>query len=692
MSEHEKEALEGKNEFPAQPTPYPRIVESETEFSGVETDSTVSSSDTEFPYSTRRRHSHKSHRRRRSRSAGKRRRHRRSYSSSSSRSSSRSRSRSRSYSSSRSRSSSTDSSRSSSPRRKSYGRKNYRPSRLPKTPNFWPKNAVNSKSTPFANTITHPTALISPHAFDSDDMRMGFRRRLQVFLDDPSSSRLAMFFALFIAVLVISSSIGVVVESLKPGGVKKGSDDLAWWLFETATMLVFLAELMIRCLAHSTSWKQFKKFFFSFSNFIDLIAIVPYLIEVVIAKEEKQFKTFTVFRLFRLIRLLHCYGYSTVLQLSLDAMFIAIKKSTDALLAILFFQFFMIVVFSTLIFFFERGTFDEEAGCYLIADAFGKKDCSHFDSIPATFWFVAEVITTVGLGDVYPKTVMGKLLSFPLMLFGLLIIALPSIVLGKNFAEAWLWLKTSGNVQKQALLNAQKQRERLKKKKTKTSTKTGKEQIVQKDQRILSTTQLNESEFKRSPVRASAVFDQQSLKLDNATVLDIGTTDTVPSSQEEMRVSDEVNEELNGETVQSTTNQPYFVSTEALIQSENQDEILQLVQILVEQFQHHTSVVERLSMQQDELLETVSNLKKVQLKLARQQTIKMEASDDSTDRSISRSRSRSRSHSRGRRRSRSHSRSTIRGRSHSRSSNRLSRSRSRSPSPSSRRGRSRSRS
>ena len=48
------------------------------------------------------------------------------------------------------------------------------------------------------------------------------------------------------------------------------------------------------------------------------------------------------------------------------------------------------------------------------------------------FGFVAEVITTVGLGDVWPKTVPGKILSFMLMLFGLFDIALPSIVLG-NF-------------------------------------------------------------------------------------------------------------------------------------------------------------------------------------------------------------------------------------------------------------------
>ena len=226
-----------------------------------------------------------------------------------------------------------------------------------------------------------------------------------------------------------------------------------WWRFETVTLIIFSTELAMRCFAHSTSWKQFNRFFWSFSNFIDIIAIAPVFVEVVLLMGEgKDTKRFMVFRLFRLIRLLHCYGYSSVLQLSMDAMYIALKKSKDALLAILFFQFFVIIIFSTLIYFFERGTLIN--GKFMTED--GKP--SKFDSIPATFWFVAEVITTVGLGDVYPKTVPGKLLSFPLMLFGLLIIALPSIVLGKNFAEAWLWLKTSGNIQKQAQLQAKIQK------------------------------------------------------------------------------------------------------------------------------------------------------------------------------------------------------------------------------------------
>ena len=62
---------------------------------------------------------------------------------------------------------------------------------------------------------------------------------------------------------------------------------------------------------------------------------------------------------------------------------------------------------------------------------------SSFDSIPTAFWFVVVTLTTTGYGDIVPTTFIGKLLAIPIMMVGVLLIALPSIVVGRNFTIVW---------------------------------------------------------------------------------------------------------------------------------------------------------------------------------------------------------------------------------------------------------------
>lgn len=40
----------------------------------------------------------------------------------------------------------------------------------------------------------------------------------------------------------------------------------------------------------------------------------------------------------------------------------------------------------------------------------------------------------MGYGEIIPRSVLGRLFTVPLLVFGLLLIALPSFVLGRNFA------------------------------------------------------------------------------------------------------------------------------------------------------------------------------------------------------------------------------------------------------------------
>lgn len=93
----------------------------------------------------------------------------------------------------------------------------------------------------------------------------------------------------------------------------------------------------------------------------------------------------------------------------------------------------ILTVFSTLLYFAERGTWDEVLQTFINSDG----DPTQFSSIPAAAWFVLVTITTVGYGEITPRSFLGRLVTLPILVFGLLLITLPSFVLGREFSLVW---------------------------------------------------------------------------------------------------------------------------------------------------------------------------------------------------------------------------------------------------------------
>ncbi|CAF1022588.1 unnamed protein product [Didymodactylos carnosus] len=164
-----------------------------------------------------------------------------------------------------------------------------------------------------------------------------------------------------------------------------------------------------------------KKFAFIKSpvNIIDFVATLSFYMDILFNKVLPQsltntdlFEFFSITRIFRLFKLTRHYG-------GLKILIHTFKASMRELMLLIFFLVLFIVIFASLIYYAER---------------LQKNPDNDFTSIPIGLWWSIVTMTTVGYGDMVPKTYAGMLVGGLCALTGVLTIALPVPVIVANFA------------------------------------------------------------------------------------------------------------------------------------------------------------------------------------------------------------------------------------------------------------------
>ena len=143
---------------------------------------------------------------------------------------------------------------------------------------------------------------------------------------------------------------------------------------------------------------------------IDLMAILPFYLPFV----GIDLRSFRVLRLLRILRIVRIGRYYN----SLYMIHRVVRAKREELVLTSAVMFLLLVVSASVLFYCEHD---------LQPDS--------FSSIPATMWWAIATLTTVGYGDMYPITVLGRLFASVIAVLGIGMFALPTGILGAAFVE-----------------------------------------------------------------------------------------------------------------------------------------------------------------------------------------------------------------------------------------------------------------
>ncbi len=224
---------------------------------------------------------------------------------------------------------------------------------------------------------------------------------------------LSWFVDLLIITLIILSAVTIILESVESLRVRY---EAAFRYFEIFSVAVFSLEYVLRVWSANVDRRYKKpitgnlKYALTPLAVIDLLAILPFYLPFT-GIDLRLLRILRIFRLFRIFKIARYMG-----ALSLILRVIRIKK--EELVISLIFTLFLLLISSTLMYYVENEAQPE-----------------NFSSIPGTMWWGIATLTTVGYGDVYPITMLGKFLGGMIAIIGIGLFALPTGILASGFSE-----------------------------------------------------------------------------------------------------------------------------------------------------------------------------------------------------------------------------------------------------------------
>jgi voltage-gated potassium channel len=241
------------------------------------------------------------------------------------------------------------------------------------------------------------------------------KRRVYELLDpNVGGTKWDLFVNLFIVALIVLNTIAVILETVD--SIYEPNKKI-FYFFEVFSVAIFSVEYILRIWTCTCSEKYKHpvygrlKYFTSGFAIIDLFAILPFYVPVMLPFDLRFIRILRLIRYLRFFKLIRYFNaYKVIVKVLLD-------KKHELILSFVI-TFCLIILASGLMYFTEHHVQPDK-----------------FSSIPETMWWSVATLTTIGYGDVYPVTVLGKTLTSVISIIGIGMFALPAGILASGFSD-----------------------------------------------------------------------------------------------------------------------------------------------------------------------------------------------------------------------------------------------------------------
>ena len=214
-----------------------------------------------------------------------------------------------------------------------------------------------------------------------------------------------------------------IIISIIPLAFREQNSWFEW--FDKVSVSIFIIDYLLRWMTadyrmpKSPKWLAFLTYPFTAFAIVDLLSILPSVLVI-----NKALKLFRITRLVKILRVFKFIRYSKNVQI----LFKVLRKERHILITVLWIALFYILMTALIMFNVEESAMFE-------------------DFFDALYW-ATTTLTTVGYGDIYPSTDIGRVISMLSAILGVAVIALPSGVITASYLDELREIKKEKETEK----------------------------------------------------------------------------------------------------------------------------------------------------------------------------------------------------------------------------------------------------